>query len=188
VYEGTVPVSGVIKISDGSVTADRNQKARRVLNCTVPLSQWEDVIGLNVVASRLQAWTGYDLGGTNVLVPIGTFRVDELGRTNAGALAVSASSLESYVIDHAIVDTAAVPSGTAIIPKIQALILDSLPDATFELDDWATSQLATTLQDEIAGKRERWDLILDLAFSVTCDVYVTPAGKFRICKRPSMTD
>jgi len=188
VYEGTTLVSEVVGISSGSVKADRNQKARRSLECTIPLSQWQDVVGLNVIGSRVQAWTGYDLGGRKIVVPIGAFRVDELGRAQGGTLQVTASSLESYVIDDIFIDQLPIYTGANVVNEIKRLITESLPDVIFELDAFATSMSGVLLDKDLFLERDRWDTVIALAAFISCDVYCTPAGKFRIAKRPSMTD
>lgn len=188
VYEGTTQVAENVLISEGSVSADRYQKARRTLSCTIPLSQWQDVVGLNVISSRIQVWIGYDLGGSQVLVPLGVFRVDDLNRTDGGSLQVSGTSLEAYVIEDQFIDELVISVDEPIIAMIQELIIQSLPDASFVLDDWATSQLGARTQVALSAKRDRWDAVTQLAEHIDCDVFCGPDGKFRISRRPKMVD
>lgn len=186
VYESTTKIADDIKISEGSVSADRGQKARRSLDCTIPLSQWEDVATLTVTKSRIQAWVGYDLGATSVLLPLGVFRVETLSRSNSGALKVSGISLEAYVIDDVAISNFSLDAGTNVLSKIQALIVESLPDATFEITTYAQSQSGVTLDRSISGKTDRWEVVTELATYIGCDVYCAPDGRFRVAKKPSM--
>ena len=87
-----------IVVSSGTIRADRYQKARRSLDCTIPLTQWKDIPALDVLQSRLQVWLGYDLGGHNAVIPAGVFRVNELARSSGGELSVSATSLRSVLV------------------------------------------------------------------------------------------
>ena len=134
VYSGYTALTEPMQIlASGSVRADRNQRARRQLTASIPLSQWEDVPDLNVISSRVLVEMGFDLGATSVVLPLGLFRVNELSRNNAGELQLSGTSMESYVIEDAFEKETTYPIGTNCLDKLKAVITETLPEARFEI-------------------------------------------------------
>ena len=201
VFSGSTQVSendDPLGISGGSITVDRNQKARRSLSCTVPLTQWqdpgqrwpwEDPVPIDVFQTRIEVWLGYDLGAYLEVVPAGTFRVDELGRTSNGELSISGTSLESYVIENTVLDESEyAKAGDNCIDSIKALITAcfSTTDApVFDVTPAAQAMAGVTLATDLAVG-DRWDLIESYAFAIDCAVYCAPDGKFRIDRIPDV--
>jgi hypothetical protein len=187
-----------MRITGGSITANRNSKARRSLKCTVALTAWQDIPKFNVVTSRVQVWMGYDISGkAPVLIPVGVFRVDELARGADGTMEITGTSLESYVIENRFLSERQALAGTVCLTEIQRLIQecflhepagpDGFPPSLFDITPWAASQAGVTLTNTLSPTTDRWDLIESLAFAIDCDVYCAPDGRFRIAQRPKMT-
>ena len=123
----------VAKVLSGNVTADRNQRARRSFSAEIALHDWEDV-PVNVVSSRVQIWTGVLMGSMEMMIPIGVFRVDTIGRKNGGTLSLGGSSLEEFVIESKWENTGRYTKGTPVLAEIQKIIRDCVPgDVTFDI-------------------------------------------------------
>ena len=163
---GTVETEAAVKQrlgSAGSVRADRNQRARRQLTASIPLSQWEDVPDLNVISSRVLVEMGFDLGATSVVLPLGLFRVNEISRNNAGELQLSGTSMESYVIEDAFEKETTYQIGDNCLEKLKAVITETLPEARLGVDP-ATNP-AITLHRPLQGTENRWDTVEAMAHS-----------------------
>jgi hypothetical protein len=187
VYSGSTRVTEpLLAIKDGSVTANRDQRARRSLSCSIPLSQWEDVPALNVISSRVLIEVGFDLGAQAVVMPVGMFRVNELGRNNAGELSLSGTSLESYVIEDDFERETTYPIGVNCLDKLREVILESLPDANFIIDPAINP--AIQLHKPLQSTNNRWDTVEAMAHALNADVYCDPVGNFVVRPRPSMID
>ena len=186
-YNGTVPITSAVKISGGSVSCDRDQNVRRTLNCTIVLENWEDA-PLNIIISRIEIWLGFYAGALKYEVPVGTFRVETMQRTNGGAIAIKASSFESYVVDHVFSGHTEEPAyydrGRSAIWAIKDLIISSFPEAVFETDPRITDvNLAERMM--LPAKKTYWEAVEALADLLTADVYCTAYGRFRIAPRPT---
>lgn len=192
-YQWDQPTAGIAevdytaKVISGSVTADRQQKARRNFSAEVALHEWEDV-PVDIISSRVQIWTGTYAGLSSMMVPVGVFRIDEIGRINAGTLSLSGSSLEEYVIDDQWTAAGKIAKNTPIINKIKEIIADSVPGAVeFDIspDAMARDELLPYDTPYKVGE-SKWDVVESLAFDIECDVYCDPMGRFRITPRPLM--
>ena len=130
-----------------------------------------------------------DLGGHSEPIPAGVFRVNELARTSAGELSVSATSLESYVIDNELLDESEwAKVGDNCLDAIQRLITACFPASsptTFDITPGAQAMSGVQLTTDLAVG-SRWDLIESYAFAIDCDVYCAPSGEFRIAKSPDI--
>jgi Domain of unknown function (DUF5047) len=198
VYHGDRLVSGPdnpLLVSSGTVTADRNQKARRSLQCVVPMTQWHEPPPLDVWQTRVHVSVGYDIGGSVEAFSVGVFRINEIGRTSSGELTLSGTSLESYVIDNSVLDVSEYGNaGNNCIDSIKRLITSSFSGASapeFEITAEAQAMAGVTLANDLAVG-ERWALIESYAFAIDCDVYCAPyktpkgAPIFRIAKTPDV--
>ena len=187
VYSGyTALTEPMMILAGGSVRADRNQRARRQLTASIPLSQWEDVPDLNVISSRVLVEMGFDLGATSVVLPLGLFRVNEISRNNAGELQLSGTSMESYVIEDAFEKETTYPIGTNCLAKLQEVISETLPEARFEIHP--SINAAITLHKPLQGTENRWDTVEGMAHMLGADVYCNAVGTFVIKPRPKMTE
>lgn len=188
--DGALVTNGVVaKVVSGGVDADRSSKARRVFSAEVALHMWEDV-PVTIVSSRVQIWTGVLLGSFEMMVPLGVFRVDSIGRTNRGTLSLSGASLEEYVIDDKWSEIGVIPKGTMCIAKIVEIINSSVPGyVEFDITPEALARdepLAHEIQYSLGDSK--WDVVESLAFDIECDVYCDATGKFRITPRPTFVD
>lgn len=99
--DGNQELSQYLNVVDGSVEADRDSNTRRTLTCTVTTESWEDDDALlDIVGTRLQVWAGVDSGARQLLAPVGVFRLNTISRSGQQTLSISATSLESYLIDY----------------------------------------------------------------------------------------
>jgi hypothetical protein len=185
VYQGYKNLTGPMQVlAGGQVRADRGQRARRQLTASIPLSQWEDVPELNVISSRVLVEMGFDLGGTSVVLPLGLFRVNELSRNNAGELQLTGTSMESYVIEDTFEKETTYAIGSKCLDQLKAAILETLPEAKFEVDP--AINVATTLHKPLQGTESRWDTVEAMAHMLSADVYCNSVGTFVVKPRPSM--
>lgn len=188
VYSGETLVTSNIKVSSGTVSADRAQRARRTLNAEIPLNTWES-LGFDVISGRLTVAYGADYGSKWFTLPLGAFRVDSTSRTNRGVVAVTGVSYEAYLIEDVFVSPRKIPKNSPIIQTIIDYITDSFPgEAKFEFaQGYRPNYNARTAYDLVAevGKSV-WDVVETLAFKINTDVYCSPEGKFRFAERPTM--
>jgi Domain of unknown function (DUF5047) len=175
-YTANVLVKADIPIVDGSVTATRKANARRSFDLTIGLHDWE-TLDIDCYKSRVKINIGIELiPGVRRTLPQGFFRVDGVQRSVLGDLQVSGTSLESYVIDDRFFTPRTPPKGSGTIASIQALIVESMPDATFTV---------TATKDKVVGmtapwERERWEAVTALADSIDAEVFCAPTGLFVI--------
>ena len=187
---GSLVTNGyVAKVVSGSVTADRTGNARRSFSSEIALHAWED-IPVNIVTSRVQIWTGVLMGSMEMMIPIGVFRVDSIGRVNAETLSISGSSLEEFVIEDKWLAAGQIDKGTPIISKIQSLVSGSIPgDVQWIVTPEARSRdEALPYDTPLELGASKWDAVLALAFDIECDVFCDPTGKFVIDERPKFTE
>lgn len=186
IYSGRSIVQQNVKISGGSVTADRGQRARRQFTGEVVIPTGGS-LPLSLETTRLQVWLRYAVGSPTINVPVGVFRLDSMARGTRSALSLSGSSLESYVIEDTCVKSRTIAAGTAVLEAIKQLVWDSLPDAEFEYTAYAagiSTKIPYAVTLDVGASP--WDLIDTLAFFAGADVYCSPQGRFRIEKRPTL--
>lgn len=182
IFNGVTATGDALKVTQGSITADRSQRARRSINCTMALNTWED-LPLDVIASRIQVALGVYNGFKIIWVPVGVFRVEDLARVDRGSIAVTGTSLEVYVIDDIFEKTRVFAKGVSCINTIKTLVTESLPDAIFETAAEAPSgtyPVDYPLDAAVTIDRDRWEAIEALSTKIYADVYTGPDGKFRI--------
>lgn len=170
----------------GSVSVDRSAQCRRT--CTVTLADTSLIPRtpadkLAVYGARLRISRGVSYSdGSQELVPIGMFRIDEVsGDVDEGPVTISGKSLECIVQD----DKLTAPyraSGTAVA-AITALIQRSLPDAI----------VTSTAADAAIGPRtwdieaDPWAAVLELAAAIGASVYCNADGEFVIAELPDLS-
>jgi hypothetical protein len=188
IYEGDRQIYTGARISSGDITVDRSQRARRSFSAEFPVAAHQD-LPLNVLTTRLQVWIGFDISAQMFLVPGGVFRVDSIARTNRGGLKVSATSLESYVIDNLFTESRVWDKGSDALGAILQLITESIPDAEFDIDDEIQARTSPLPYEiTVQANDNPWDVIESLSFTLNADVYCAPDGKFRITKRKTLID
>nr|WP_240981680.1 MULTISPECIES: DUF5047 domain-containing protein [unclassified Streptomyces] len=170
----------------GSVTVDRSSAVRRT--CTVTLADPSliprtDTERLSVYGARLRISRGVDFGdGSQELVPLGIFRVDEIGGDiDEGPVTLNGKSLEAAVAD----DKFRTPwraTGTAV-SAVTALIHRTLPDAAIDSSAAADAAIGPRTWD-IEG--DPWQAITEIAAAIGCDVSTDPDGVFVIAPLPDL--
>lgn len=178
-YEGTSLIQSDIPISQGSVQASRKSNVRRTCDFTIALNDWEEV-PINPFTSRIKIYTGLEVTpGIRRVLPMGYYRVENISRQRKGEIAVSCSSLEVYVIDDRFFTPRSPTQGMSTIQAIKNLILESLPDAVFQV---------TATKDKVVGmtapwERERWEAVTALADSIDAECYCNMKGTFTIADK-----
>ncbi|PWG13886.1 DUF5047 domain-containing protein [Streptomyces sp. V2] len=169
----------------GSVPVDLGSAVRRTCSVTSPdtsLIPRTPADKLNVYGSRLRISRGVRYSdGTQELVPLGVFRVDEIsGDVDEGPVTISGKSLECVVAD----DKFTVPyraSGTAV-GAITALIQRSIPDAI----------VINAATDAAIGPRtwdvesDPWAAVVELGRAIGAMVYCDPDGVFTVAELPDL--
>ncbi|TXS19578.1 DUF5047 domain-containing protein [Streptomyces sp. ms191] len=170
----------------GSVPVDRGSQCRRTCAVTVtdpsiiPRTA-ADKIATYGARLRLSRGVSYS-DGTQELVPLGVFRVDEVsGDVDDGPVSINGKSLECIVQDDKFT-TPYRASGTAVA-AITALIQRSIPDAV-------VINLAT---DASIGPRtwdveaDPWAAAVELAAAIGAEVYCDANGDFVIAELPDLS-
>lgn len=169
----------------GTVTVDRGQQCRRT--CTVTIAD-VDLIPrtaldkLSVYGAQLRIARGVDYGGGQTeLVPLGVFRLNEVGGdVDEGPVTLTGQSLECVVAD----DKFTAPyraSGTAV-SAITALIQRSIPAAV-------VTNLAV---DAAIGPRtfdieaDPWAAVQEIASAIGAEAYADADGQFVIDELPDL--
>ena len=170
----------------GSVPVDRSSSARRT--CTVTLADpafipQSDTDRLTVYGARLRISRGVEYSdGEREMVPLGVFRVDEIGGDrDEGPVTIAGKSLEAAIMDDKFTSPWRA-SGTAV-SAVTALILRTLPDAVID---------STAAVDAAIGPRtwdyegDPWEAIVEIATAIGCEVYTDADGVFVIAPLPDL--
>ncbi|GAA2802876.1 DUF5047 domain-containing protein [Streptomyces showdoensis] len=169
----------------GTVTVDRGSQCRRTCSVTVPdpaLIPRTPTDKLAVYGARLRISRGVQYSdGTQELVPVGVFRLDEVsGDIDEGPVTLSGKSLECIVQDDKFT-TPYRASGTAV-GAITALIQRTLPDAI----------VTSTATDAAIGPRtwdvegDPWAAVIELAAAIGATCYCTADGEFMVAELPDL--
>jgi hypothetical protein len=170
----------------GSVSVDRGAQCRRTCTVTsadtslIPRTAADKV---SVYGARLRISRGVQYSdGTQELVPVGVFRVDEVsGDIDEGPVTISGKSLECVIQD----DKFTAPyraSGTAV-GAITSLIQRTISDAI----------VVSTATDAAIGPRtwdiegDPWAAVLELAAAIGASVYCDPDGEFVVAELPDLS-
>lgn len=179
-YSGTELVQADVQISQGSVTSTWKANARRTFSATVvPLYMWED-LRIDVYSARVRAFVGIEMQpGVKKYLCQGSYRVDSISRENAGAISISGTSFESYVIQDRFWTPTTPTTGVSTIASIKTLISDSFPPAEFVV----TATKDKLVEMTAPWERERWEAVTDLCESINAEVYCDADGRFVIADK-----
>lgn len=170
-----------LKVVGGGINADRTRLVRLQGSVELAYWPWEQLeFGVNV--HRIRLWRGVESLGRREILPIGTFRVDEITRSVGGGVKVTLSGLEAYIADARFMTPRTPPRGTSTTRTITNLIREVLPNATVRVE--ATRD--KLVQATAPWDRERWDAIDALAKSIDCNVFADARGDFVIRDIPSL--
>ena len=173
-----------LDITGGSVTVDRSQQCRRTCSVTsadVSLIPRTPADKLNVYGAQLRISRGVQVGEYSELVPLGVFRIDEIGGDiDSGPVTISGKSLECVVAD----DKFRAPyraSGTAV-GAITALIQRSIPDAA--IVNLAVDAAIGPRTFDIEG--DPWAAVTEIGTAIGAEVYADAGGTFVIAELPDL--
>ncbi|MEE1813615.1 DUF5047 domain-containing protein [Streptomyces sp. SP18ES09] len=170
----------------GSVTVDRSASSRRTCSVTladtslIPRTDTDRVAvyGARVRIARGVAYTD----GTTELVPLGTFRLDEVGGdVDIGPATIQGKSLEAVISDDKF--TAPYRAVGGAIAAVTALIRRSLPDAVIDSSTAVDATIGARTWD-IEG--DPWQAAVEVAASIGCEVYTDADGAFIIAPLPDL--
>ena len=169
----------------GSVPVDRGSQCRRTCTVTsadVSLIPRTSTDKVSIYGAQLRITRGVDYGnGVREMVPLGVFRVDEVGGdVDEGPVTIAGKSLECVVAD----DKFTAPykaSGTAV-GAVTALIQRSIPDA--EIISLATDASIGPRTFDIEG--DPWAAVTEIAAAIGAEVYCDADGVFTIAELPDL--
>ncbi|WP_406325161.1 DUF5047 domain-containing protein [Streptomyces niveus] len=175
----TIPHTG------GSVSVDRGSLIRRTCTITtadvalIPRTASDE---LATYGARLRITAGVDYGdGTQELVPLGTFRLDDVdGDPVYGPVTLGGKSLECIITDHRF--TAPYRAAGTIVSAITALITRSIPGA----------EIVSTIDDAAIGPRtwdvegDPWAAVQEIAAAGAAEVSCNGDGVFVIATLPDV--
>lgn len=174
-------VKSGLNVVGGDVSSDRSRKVRLQGSVELALWPWEELdFGVNI--HRIRLYRGVESLGRRELLPIGTFRVDEIKRSVGGGVQADLSGLEAYIDDARFLVPRTPPRGSSTTQAISELIRQVLPNATIRVEATRNKLVQATAPWD----RERWDAIDYLAKSIDCEVFVDARGDFVIRDTPSL--
>lgn len=188
-YQGGTLI-GTVPFSEGKVDVTARNRIRRTLAFTTTgdLYPLEHADLLSPSATVLQAWAGINLGGTPVLVPVFTGKVDDVSDTDQfdAAIEIRARDRMGDVNDARFETPRAAPTGTRIVQAIQTLLAEAVPSATTTID--AGVDVSSVIPSGLMWDVDRGAAIDELAQSIGAEVFATPDGQFRIRNVPTLYD
>ncbi|MGI8425295.1 MAG: DUF5047 domain-containing protein [Actinomycetota bacterium] len=180
-----------IPIAAGSITVDRASSARRTLSVTVPdedgtLTPKVPTDPLSPYANELQVYTGFRYAdGSEELLPVGRFRIEETTPTNEGVIEISGID-RSYVIAQSRFEVPfLIASGTNTITAIQSILNSRFPGLIYN----AVSTIRTTPLTvfEEGDSKDPWGAVQDIAQADGLDVFFSPLGVVNVIFEPDPT-
>lgn len=177
----TLPHSG------GTVTVDRGQQCRRTCSVTIAdisLIPRAAVDKLSVYGATLRISRGVDYGGgQRELVPLGVFRLDEVGGdVDEGPVTLTGKSLECVVADDKFTSPYRA-TGTAV-SAVTALIQRSIPDAVVITGAGVVDAAIGPRTFDVEG--DPWAAVQEIAAAVGAEVYADADGIFTIAVLPDL--
>ncbi|MFD3980751.1 DUF5047 domain-containing protein [Streptomyces griseus] len=169
----------------GSVPVDRGAAIRRtctVNGCSTSLIPVTPADELSTYGARLRISRGVDYGdGTQELVPIGVFRLDEGGGDPAlGPVTLTGKAIEVIVADDRF--TSPYTATGTVVGAITALVRRSIPEA----------DIVSMITDVSIGPRtwdvegDPWAAVQEVAAAAGAECYTDGAGTFRIATLPDL--
>lgn len=177
----TLPFTG------GTVTVDRGQQCRRTCSVTIAdtsLIPRTAADKLSVYGARLRISRGVDYGGgQRELVPLGIFRLDEIGGdVDDGPVTLAGKSLEVVVGDDKFVAPYRA-TGTAVT-AVTALIQRSIPDAVIIAGSGVVDAAIGPRTFDVEG--DPWAAVQEIAAAIGAEVYADADGIFTIAVLPDL--
>lgn len=170
----------------GSVPVDRGSQSRRTCSVTVAdttLIPRNPTDKLSIYGARLRIARGVAYAdGSSELVPIGVFRVDEVGGdVDEGPVTISGKSLECVIADDKF--TAPYKATGTAVGAITALIVRSIPDASIN-STGATDAAIGPRTFDIEG--DPWTAVQEIGTAIGAEVYCDADGVFVIAELPDL--
>ncbi|MDG9703822.1 DUF5047 domain-containing protein [Streptomyces sp. DH37] len=178
----------VLPHTGGQVTADRGQAVRRTARIDLADPAWLPYTAqefLDIAGCRVRVLSGIHHPGWDrpELVPIFTGRLDGLeGDPDIGPVTLTASGLESFLVDDKFTEPYSTRGATAAVTSIRALVQGVLPDAIVTATAPDTALGARTWDVET----EKWTAVQEIATAVGADVFADVDGIFRVEPLPDL--
>jgi hypothetical protein len=171
----------------GSVTVDRSQAIRRTCTVTVAdpkLIPRTPTDQLATYGARLRISRGVDYGdGTDELVPLGLFRLDEVsGDVNDGPVTLAGKDLSAVIADDKF--TAPYSATGSVLSAITAIVQRSLPDTQVSLSGVTDTAIGRRTFDIEA---DPWAACQEIAAAAGADVFFNADGLVVISVLPDLS-
>jgi hypothetical protein len=175
-----------LKVIDGSVTVDEASKVRRsvtlhVANPELMPVTLTDTLAPPLVDLKVFMGVRYTEGDTE-LVPVGVFRVDDIGQPQWLAAGQITASDYSQVLANDRFTSWATPAGSLVTDEIVRMVADSISGLTV-VNLTGSGALTTAASWE----HERWDAITTLAKGIGAEVFFDAVGRLIIRPFPQVT-
>jgi hypothetical protein len=182
---GTDPDGAEIPIFGGDVTLDANAEVRGTIELETSSEYWptSDTDLATPYGNELFVERGIVLGsGSRVLVSQGYYRLDDVEQTEIpGHIRLSGSDRMTHVKDSILLAPVQFGAATSLSTVVEQLVLEVLPDATFDMDtDFATA----TLGRSVIAEADRYAFLLDAVRSHGKIWYWDHTGALRISTPP----
>jgi hypothetical protein len=183
--DGT-PLAADYPFTSGTVKEDRTANIRRSIDVEIPLWDYEDN-KIDTVDTILDVTAVAGTGEFGDVIQLGRFRIDELKRTNRGAMRLAGTSFESYVVDARFPLPEYTPAGSNVKYELERLIADAMPpgiNPTIYAANTPTGVDALTaitngvVEQAVHWERDRWEAVKALAEGQACEIYVDRNGSF----------
>ncbi|MFF1625566.1 DUF5047 domain-containing protein [Streptomyces sp. NPDC058272] len=188
-YAGQLTIAN-LPFTDGSVSVDRGSKTRRSLSLTIADPKylpWNALDPLAAYGQQLVVSRGIRFAnGAEEWIPLGTFRINEpSGDVHLGPVSVTGTTMEAAIID----DKFQAPTSTrgygGCVDAIEALIRQTLPDATIvNLTAGARNPACAVATWDAGG--DRWDAVTQIALAMQAEIYVDAQNRFVITDLPDV--
>lgn len=182
---GTDPDGTEIPLFGGDVQLDGMAEIRGTVDLETSSEYWpvraSDVA--TPYGNELFVERGIVLGsGSRVFVSQGYYRIDDVEQTEIpGHIRISGSDRMSHIVDGKLIAPVQFAAATTLESVVEQLVLEVLPDATFDLDsDFATA----TLGRSVIAEDDRFAFLLDAVRSHGKIWYWDHTGALRITEPP----
>jgi hypothetical protein len=182
---GTDPDGTEIPLFGGDVTLDANAEVRGSIDISTSSQYWPtDSSSLATpYGNELFVERGVVLGtGTRELVSQGYYRIDTVEQDAIpGQIRIAGKDRMAAVVDGKLLAPLQFTTSTTLQTVVETLVLDVLPDATFDMDSDFSS---ATLGRQVIAEEDRFQFLLDAVRSHGKIWYWDHTGALRITEPP----
>lgn len=174
-HDGKVVERG-LPITGGSVSVDEGSSVRRTVTLDVgdldlDPDDAEDLLAPFGTEIAIRSGVRFTEGDTE-LVPVGVFRLDDVGRGGwFEALTLTGADRSATVSDARFLGPRNTRPNRVVVDEIATLIREAIDVEVFDLT------FSTAITAAATWERDRWPAIETLAASIGAEVYFDPAGR-----------